>query len=119
MVLAEHLERLKQQDKSLFEAMSAMLSAQVASRKHYVYIEEAIVRSADWLSAHSYELGTAFKNKPADQLFTCAHGGRKYKRLAPAQKIAWGMYAMNNPSLVSAGLFCARNSGLVVWLPAP
>ena len=69
MVLAEYLEKLKQQDKSLFEAKSAMLSAQVVSRKHYAYIEEAIVRSAD-------------------QLFTSAHGGRKYKRLAPAQKIA-------------------------------
>ena len=88
MVLAEHLEELKQQDKSLFEAMSAMLSAQVASRKYYDYIEEAIVRSADRLSAHSYELGTAFQNKPADQLFISAHGGRKYKRLAPAQKSA-------------------------------
>lgn len=88
MVLAAHLEELKLEDKSLFEAMSAMLSAQVANRKHYDYIEEAIVRSADRLSAHSYELGTAFKNKPADELFTSAHGGRKYKRLAPAQKIA-------------------------------
>lgn len=88
MVLAEHLKKLKQQDKSLFEAKSAMLSAQVASRKHYVFIEEAIVRSADRLSAHRYELGTAFKNKPANQLFTSAPGGRKYKRLAPAQEIA-------------------------------
>lgn len=68
MVLAEHLKKLKQQDKSLFEAMSAMLSAQVASRKHYVYVEETIVRSAD-------------------QFFTSAHGGRRYKRLAPAQEI--------------------------------
>lgn len=88
MVLAEHLEELKQQDKSLFEAMSAMLSVQVANKKYYEYIEEAIVRSADRLSAHSYELNTAFKNKPADQLFTNAHGGRKYKRLALAQKTA-------------------------------
>ena len=117
MVLAEHLEKLKQQDKSLFEAMSAMLSAQVASRKHYDYIEEAIVRSADRLSAHSYELGTAFKNKPADQLFTSAHGGRKYKRLAPAQKIAWGMYAMNNLSLANAGLFYMRSGWWAAWLP--
>lgn len=88
MVLAKHLEELKQQDKSLFEAMSAMLSAQAANRKYYDYIEEAIVRSADRLSAHSYELNTAFKNKPADQLFTSSHGGRKYKRLSPAQKSA-------------------------------
>ena len=88
MVLAKHLEELKQQDKSLFEAMSAMLSAQAANRKYYDYIEEAIVRSADRLSAHSYELNIAFKNKPADQLFTSTHGGRKYKRLAPARKLA-------------------------------
>lgn len=88
MVLAEYLEELKQQDQTLFEAMSAMLSVQVANKKHYEYIEEAIVRLVDRLSAHSYELDTAFKNKPADQLFTSVHGGRKYKRLAPVKKSA-------------------------------
>ena len=74
--------------KACLKPCRQMLSAQVASRKYYDYIEEAIVRSADRLSTHSYELGTAFKNKPVDQLFTSAHGGRKYKRLAPAQEIA-------------------------------
>lgn len=77
-----------QQDKSLFEAMSAMLSVQVVNKKYYEYIEEAIVRMVDRLSAHSYELDTAFKNKPANQLFTSAHGARKYKRLAPVKKSA-------------------------------
>lgn len=33
MVLAEYLEELKQQDQTLFEAMSAMLSVQVANKK--------------------------------------------------------------------------------------
>ncbi len=85
MVLAEHLERLKDQDKTLFEAMSAMLAPQVNNKKYYDYVEELIVRSADRISAQCDELQSLFKSKPADQLFISANGGRKYKRLGQAQ----------------------------------
>lgn len=81
MVLAEHLEKIKNQDKTLFEAVSAMLSAPVAHKKHYDYIEESIVRSADRLSAHNYELKHVFKNKAANQLFANGRGGRTFRRI--------------------------------------
>lgn len=85
MVLAEHLERLKDQDKTLFEAMSAMLAPQVNNKKYYDYVEELIVRSADRISAQCDELQSLFKSQSADQLFISASGGRKYKRLGQAQ----------------------------------
>jgi len=61
--------------------VSAMLSAPVAHKKHYDYIEESIVRSADRLSAHNYELKHVFKNKAANQLFANGRGGRTFRRI--------------------------------------
>lgn len=81
MILAEHLKELKARDKVLFEVISATLSAQVSHKKHHEYIEEAIVRAVDRISAHKDELKTAFKGKPSNQLYANAKRGRKLKRL--------------------------------------
>lgn len=86
LVLADHLDKLKKHDKSLFEAMSAMLSPHIANKKHHDYIEECVVRVADWISAHKYERGTAFLNKPANQLYANVKGGRVYRRLSEQQE---------------------------------
>lgn len=88
MVLAEHLEQLKAADKVLFEVISATLSAQVSHKKHYEYIEEAIVRAVDRISAHKNELQTAFRGKPSTKLYANAPRGRKLKRLGIAQSCA-------------------------------
>lgn len=88
MVLAEHLEKIKNQDRTLFEAVSAMLSAPVTHKKHYEYIEEAIVRSADRLSAHNNELQHVFKNKAANELYASARGGRTFRRIGQAYSIS-------------------------------
>lgn len=88
MVLAEHLEQLKAADKVLFEVVSATLSAQVSHKKHYEYIEEAIVRAVDRISAHKNELQAAFKGKPSTKLYANTPRGRKLKRLGIAQSCA-------------------------------
>lgn len=80
MVLAEHLELLQSGDKVLFEAVSAALSP-ANRRKHFSeYIEEAVVRAADRLSAQAYELEDAFGGKPSSELLVRRHG-RVIKRL--------------------------------------
>lgn len=84
MVLADYLEVLKNSDKVLFEAVSAMLSPISPRKLHCEYIEEAIVRAADRLSAHTYELQTAFEGKAADQLRVKLQYGRIIKRLGTA-----------------------------------
>ncbi|MDM1697224.1 HD domain-containing protein [Thiopseudomonas alkaliphila] len=81
MVLAEHLERLKAQDKTLFEAVSATLSANVNGKKHCEYVIETIVRAADLVSAEAYQSRAAFKGKPASLLRASFHSGKHYKRL--------------------------------------
>ena len=85
LVLADHLDQLKSQDKALFAAISAILSPQLGNKKYYDYIEESLVRSADRLSAHNYELKHVFKNKPADQPHANANGGRTYRRIGEPQ----------------------------------
>ena len=81
MVLAEHLERLKAQDKALFEAVSATLSINVNGKKHYEHVIETIVRAADRVSAEAYQSRAAFKGKPATQLYANYKSGKRYKRL--------------------------------------
>lgn len=81
MVLAEHLERLKAQDKTLFEAVSATLSVNVNGKKHCEYVIETIVRAADRISAEIYQSRAAFKGKPASHLRASFQPGKHYKRL--------------------------------------
>lgn len=85
MVLAEHLERLKDQDKTLFEAVSATLSVNVNGKKHCEYVIETIVRAADRVSAETYQSCVAFKDKPASQLYAIHKSGKRYKRLGTTQ----------------------------------
>lgn len=70
MVLAEHLEALKDKDKALFEAVSTTLSTATTRRKKNEYIVETIVRAADRISAKAYEHRAACKGKPVAQLRT-------------------------------------------------
>lgn len=82
MVLADHLEVLKDNDKNLFEVVSATLAPENRRKMRHDFIEEALVRTADKLSAHNYELGVAFNGKPEEQLHAKLRYGRKLKRLA-------------------------------------
>lgn len=88
MVLAEHLERLKAQDKTLFEAVSATLSVNVNGKKHCEYVIETIVRAADRVSAEAYQSRAAFKGKPASQLYATYKSGKRYKRLGAMQLLS-------------------------------
>lgn len=88
MVLAEHLERLKAQNKTLFEAISATLSVNVNGKKHCEYVIETIVRAADRISAEVYQCRAAFKDKPAGQLYANYKSGKRYKRLGDAQLLS-------------------------------
>lgn len=81
MVLAEHLEVLKAEDKVLFEAVSATLSVNTNRKKHREYVIETIVRAADRISAETYQSRIAFKGKPASQLYAAYKSGKRYKRL--------------------------------------
>lgn len=85
MVLAEHLERLKSQDKILFEAISATLSAHTVNKKHNEYVVETIVRAADRISAEINQSQMAFKGKPASHLHASFQNGKRYKRLGTEQ----------------------------------
>lgn len=85
MVLAEHLEALKDKDKVLFEAVSATLTAAPTRRKNNEYIVETIVRAADRISAETYQHRAAFKGKPASQQRVGSKSGRRYKRLGSAK----------------------------------
>ena len=88
MVLAEHLERLKAQNKTLFEAISATLSVNVNGKKHCEYVIETIVRAADRISAEINQSRAAFKGKPATQLYANYKSGKRYKRLGDAQLLS-------------------------------
>lgn len=82
LVLAEHLNELKLQDKGLFEVLSAILSSRPSNRRYFEYIEESIVRSADHLSAQKDEMERTFRVRHrSQQLYAKAKSGRRLKRL--------------------------------------
>lgn len=88
LVLAKHLELLQSGDKVLFEAASAVLSSANRRKQHVEYVEEAIVRAADRLSAHSYELKEAFADKPPSKVLAKLRHGRVLKRLGEMKACA-------------------------------
>lgn len=85
MVLAEHLDTLKNQDKVLFEAISATLSARTAHKKHNDYVIETIVRAADRVSAEVNHSMMAFSNQSSATLRARLKSGKQYKRLGLSQ----------------------------------
>ncbi|MDY0207258.1 MAG: HD domain-containing protein [Pseudomonas sp.] len=81
MVLAEHLDTLKNQDKVLFEAISATLSARTGHTKHNDYVIETIVRAADRVSAEVNHSMMAFGDQSSVILRARLKPGKQYKRL--------------------------------------
>lgn len=85
MVLADHLNTLKNQDKVLFEAISATLSARTGHTKHNDYVIETIVRAADRVSAEVNHSMMAFGDQSSVILRARLKSGKQYKRLGIPQ----------------------------------